>query len=133
MSEAIRRPSEETRVRSGLERVLSDERGVLAGKRIALLCNPTSVDRQLRHTADLLRELPGVELVALFGPEHGVRGDAQDMIATDGGRDPQTGVRVYSLYGKDAASLAPRKEMLKGVDALVFDIQGVGSRYYTYI
>src|SRR5437879_9816521 len=119
-------------VRSGLERALGEERGVLAGKRLALLCNPTSVDRELRHAADLFLA-HGLQLVTLFGPEHGVRGDAQDMIATVGGTDPQTGVPVYSLYGADAESLAPRAEMLRGVDALVFDIQGVGSRYYTYI
>src|SRR2546422_185513 len=94
-----------TRVRSGLEQVLTESKGVLAGKRVALLCNPTSVDRELRHAADLFRALPGVELATLFGPEHGVRGDAQDMIATKGGRDPQTGVPVFSLYGAKAESL----------------------------
>ena len=120
-------------VRSGLDRVLAEEIGLLQGKRVALLCNPTSVDRELRHAADLFRSHPEIELRALFGPEHGVRGDAQDMIATEGGVDPQTGVPVYSLYGAHAESLAPRPEMLRGIDALVFDIQGVGSRYYTYI
>jgi uncharacterized protein YbbC (DUF1343 family) len=120
-------------VRSGLERVLSEERGVLEGKRVALLCNPTSVDRELRHAADLFAAEKRWQLAALFGPEHGVRGDAQDMIATDGGVDPRTRAPVYSLYGGDAESLAPRPEMLAGIDALVFDIQGVGSRYYTYI
>jgi uncharacterized protein YbbC (DUF1343 family) len=124
--------TEAAAVRTGLERALTDEAGVLEGKRLALLCNPTSVDPQLRHAADLFRGR-GLDLRALFGPEHGVRGDAQDMIATDGGLDPQTGVPVFSLYGHDAESLAPRPEMLKNIDALVFDIQGVGSRYYTYI
>jgi uncharacterized protein YbbC (DUF1343 family) len=119
-------------VRSGLERVLEEERAVLEGKRIALLCNPTSVDRELRHAADLLAHR-GFKLAVLFGPEHGVRGDAQDMIETEGGLDPQTGVPVYSLYGSDAESLAPRPEMLRDIDVLVFDIQGVGTRYYTYI
>src|SRR5262245_61727747 len=125
-------PLRQALVRSGLERVLVEERSVLAGKRLALLCNPTSVDRELRHAADLFLA-HGLTLKALFGPEHGVRGDAQDMIETEGGVDPLTGVPVYSLYGSDAESLAPRAEMLEGVDALVFDIQGVGSRYYTYI
>jgi uncharacterized protein YbbC (DUF1343 family) len=120
-------------VRTGLDRILAEEAGLLEGRRIALLCNPTSVDRQLRHAADLLRHRRSVKLAALFGPEHGVRGDAQDMIATDGGVDPQTGVPVFSLYGADVESLAPRPEMLRGIDALVFDIQGVGSRYYTYL
>src|SRR5262249_15283359 len=72
-------------------------------------------------------------LAALFGPEHGVRGDAQDMIATEGGVDPRTGVRVFSLYGHTLESLTPQPEMLAGIDALVYDIQGVGSRYYTYL
>src|SRR5262249_29338054 len=119
-------------VRLGLERVLEEQSAVLRGQRLALLCNPTSVDRELRHAADLFAQ-HGLQLKVLFGPEHGVRGDAQDMIATEGGTDPLTGVPVWSLYGSDAASLAPRPEMLRGIDALVFDIQGVGSRYYTYI
>jgi uncharacterized protein YbbC (DUF1343 family) len=90
------------------------------------------VDARLVHAADLLHAAPGVELAALFGPEHGVRGDAQYMAAVGGERDPRTGVAVHSLYGETAASLAPPEEALRGLDALVFDVQDVGTRFYTY-
>jgi uncharacterized protein YbbC (DUF1343 family) len=122
-----------SRVRVGLERVLDEERDVLAGKRLGLICHAASVNAELRHAADLFSQRPGIELVALFGPEHGVRGDAQDMVAVDGARDPRTGLRVHSLYGDTEASLAPRPESLAGLDALVFDLQDVGARYYTYV
>ena len=91
-------------VRSGLERVLDEESAILEGKRVALLCNPTSVDPQLRHAADLFVRR-GFNLRVLFGPEHGVRGDAQDMVASEGEIDPQTHIRVHSLYGHTAESL----------------------------
>ncbi|MBX7101335.1 MAG: DUF1343 domain-containing protein [Myxococcaceae bacterium] len=98
------------------------------------IVNPTSVDSQLRHLADLLAAAPGVKLGALFGPEHGVRGEAQYMEAVgEVARDRHTGVPVHSLYGSTEASLSPREEWLHGLDALVFDIQDVGSRYYTYV
>jgi uncharacterized protein YbbC (DUF1343 family) len=84
------------------------------------------------HAADLLHASPAVELAALFGPEHGVRGDAQYMAAVGGEADPRTGVPVHSLYGETAESLKPRPEALAGLDALVFDIQDVGTRFYTY-
>jgi uncharacterized protein YbbC (DUF1343 family) len=90
------------------------------------------VDRRLCHAADLLKGAPGVRLRTLFGPEHGVRGDAQYMAAVGGERDPRTGLPVHSLYGSTAGSLRPSPEQLRGLDALVFDIQDVGSRYYTY-
>jgi len=99
---------------------------------VGLVCNPTAVDARLRHAADLLRALPGVGLRALFGPEHGVRGDAQYMAAVGGERDRRTGLPVHSLYGRTAASLAPTPAQLRGLDLLCFDIQDVGSRYYTY-
>jgi uncharacterized protein YbbC (DUF1343 family) len=121
------------RVRVGLERVLDEEAGVLAGRRVGLVCNPTSVDAELRHAADLLHGRDGVRLVALFGPEHGVRGDAQDMIAVAAAHDGRTGLPVHSLYGDGQASLEPTPESLAGLDAVVFDIQDVGSRYYTYV
>ena len=120
-------------VRVGLDRVLEEEPGVIAGKRLGLICNPTSVDGELRHAADLLAARPGIEIAALFGPEHGVRGDAQDMIAVGEARDARTGLPVHSLYGDSEASLSPSPESLRGLDALVFDIQDVGSRYYTYV
>ncbi len=99
---------------------------------MGLVCNPTAVDARLRHAADLLHALPGVRLGALFGPEHGVRGDAQYMAAVSGERDRRTGLPVHSLYGATMASLAPTPAQLRGLDLLCFDIQDVGSRYYTY-
>ena len=106
--------------------------GPLRGPRLGLICNPTAVDARLRHVADLLAALPGVRLAALFGPEHGVRGDAQYMAAVGEERDPRTGLPAFSLYGDTAASLAPTPAQLAGLDALCFDVQDVGSRYYTY-
>jgi uncharacterized protein YbbC (DUF1343 family) len=105
----------------------------LRGLRVGLVCNPTAVTRGLVHAADLLAAAPGVALGALFGPEHGVRGDAQYMVAVGGEPlDPRTGVAVHSLYGESAASLQPAPGALAGLDALVFDVQDVGARYYTY-
>jgi uncharacterized protein YbbC (DUF1343 family) len=91
------------------------------------------VDPDFRHLADLLHAAPGVQLKALFGPEHGIRGQAQYMVSVDDAQDPKTHVPVYSLYGSTFESLSPRPEWLRGLDALVFDIQDVGSRYYTYV
>ncbi|MFT3708257.1 MAG: DUF1343 domain-containing protein [Archangium sp.] len=106
----------------------------LKGKRVGAIVNPTSVDSKFVHLIDLLHAADGVTLSALFGPEHGVRGEAQYMVAVDDvARDRRTGVPVYSLYGHTFESLTPRAEWLKNLDALVFDIQDVGSRYYTYI
>jgi uncharacterized protein YbbC (DUF1343 family) len=104
----------------------------IAGRRVGLVCNPTAVTRRLVHAADLLHRAKGVRLEALFGPEHGVRGDAQYMAAVGGERDPRTGLPVHSLYGETAASLRPSREALSGLEALVFDVQDVGARYYTY-
>jgi uncharacterized protein YbbC (DUF1343 family) len=104
----------------------------LRGLSVGLICNPTAVDRRLRHAADLFREARGVRLTVLFGPEHGVRGDMQYMAAVKDDRDRRTGIPVHSLYGTDAGSLRPDSRKLRGLDALVFDIQDVGARYYTY-
>jgi uncharacterized protein YbbC (DUF1343 family) len=121
-------------VRTGLDVWVSEGFRSLAGKRVGAIVNPTSVDSDFRHLADLLPKAPGVTLAALFGPEHGVRGEAQYMVAVgDERRDTRTGVPVHSLYGSTFESLAPQPEWLKGLDALVFDIQDVGSRYYTYV
>ena len=102
----------------------------LIGKRVGLVTNPSGVDRRLRSTIDILFEAPEVNLVALFGPEHGVRGDAYAGDKVDGGRDPKTGLPVYSLYG---STREPTQEMLKGIDVMVYDIQDVGVRCYTFI
>ncbi|HUQ04846.1 MAG TPA: DUF1343 domain-containing protein, partial [Kofleriaceae bacterium] len=120
------------RVRSGLEQLLGDD-AVLRGRRVGLIANPTAVDPELRHAADLLAAKSGVKLVSLFGPEHGVRGDAQDMIGVGTVVDARTRLPVHSLYGHDAASLAPTAAMLDDVDVLVYDVQDVGSRYYTFV
>jgi len=119
-------------VRTGLDVLLRSRGGPLRGRRVGLVCNPTSVDARLRHAADLLHALPGVRLAALFGPEHGVRGDAQYMAAVAGGTDAATGLPVHSLYGATRESLQPTPAQLAGLDLLCFDIQDVGSRYYTY-
>jgi uncharacterized protein YbbC (DUF1343 family) len=118
-------------VQTGLARLISEGGKLLAGRRVGLICNPTSVDAELRHAIDLLGGV--CQLAALFGPEHGVRGDAQDMIGVDAGKDAATGLPVHSLYGHTAASLAPTPEMLDAIDVMVFDIQDIGSRYYTFV
>lgn len=121
-------------VRTGLEVWQAQDFSALRGMRVGAIVNPTSVDGRFRHLADLLVRAPGVTLAALFGPEHGIRGEAQYMVPVDDvARDPVTGVPVYSLYGATFESLSPRPQWLEGLDALVFDIQDVGSRYYTYV
>lgn len=100
----------------------------LKGLRIGLITNHTGHDRARRSTVDLLREAPGVELKALFSPEHGLRGTADEKIGDS--IDEKTGLPVYSLYGE---TRQPKPEQLKDLDALVFDIQDIGCRFYTYI
>lgn len=119
-------------MRTGLERLLDDPRPFLGAARVGLVANPTTVDRRLRHGADLLRAHGSVDLRILFGPEHGIRGCAQDMVGVDAGRDPVTGLPEVSLYGSTFESLSPTAEQLAGIDVLVFDVQDVGARYYTY-
>jgi uncharacterized protein YbbC (DUF1343 family) len=118
------------KVKTGIEVLRESNFKILQGKRVGLITNPTGVDSQLKSTVDILNEAPGVKLVALYGPEHGVRGDvyAGDKVETT--IDKQTGIPVYSLYGKTRKANA---EMLKGVDVLVYDIQDIGCRSYTYI
>src|SRR3569832_908568 len=118
-------------VQTGLERLASDGLPALAGKRVGLICNPTSVDAELRHAVDLLRGK--LNISALFGPELGVRGDAQDMITIDDARDAVTGLPEFSLYGHTLESLTPTPAMLDHVDVMVFDVQDIGSRYYTFV
>jgi uncharacterized protein YbbC (DUF1343 family) len=120
-------------VQTGLARLADEGSALVPLKRVGLLVNATSVDAELRHAIDLLRARSDMQITALFGPEHGVRGDAQDMIGVDGSTDPQTGLPVFSLYGHTEASLSPTPEMLEHVDTIVFDIQDVGSRYYTFV
>ncbi len=123
-------------VKLGIRSLFESGCSALRGMRVGAILNPTSVDEHLRHLADLLhgpaRE-QGVLLTALFGPEHGVRGDIQYLEEVGAAVDRRTGLPAHSLYGKDFASLTPRDEDLAGLDALVFDVQDVGSRYYTYL
>ena len=102
----------------------------LKGKRVGLVTNPSGVDRNLRSTIDILFEAPEVQLVALYGPEHGVRGDAYAGDHVQSSLDSRTGLPVYSLYG---STREPSPEMLKGIDVMVYDIQDVGVRCYTFI
>jgi uncharacterized protein YbbC (DUF1343 family) len=120
-------------VTTGLERVLSGDSTVLRKKKVGLLVNPTAVDSRLRFAVDLLHEHDEVHVACLLGPEHGVRGDAQDMIGVGEARDSVTGLPMLSLYGDSEASLYPPAEALAGLDAVVFDMQDIGSRYYTYV
>lgn len=120
----------EVRVKTGIE-VLRD-RGFegLVGKRVGLVTNPSGVDSKLRSTIDILYNAPGVNLVALYGPEHGVRGDVYAGGKVTDTVDEVTGLPVYSLYG---ATRKPTPEMLEGIDVMVYDIQDVGVRSYTFI
>lgn len=102
----------------------------LDGMRVGLITNPTGVDNSLNSTIDILAEAPNVRLTALFAPEHGVRGDHVAGATVTNSTDPKTGVPVYSLHGK---ILKPTPEMLQNVDVLVYDIQDIGTRSYTYI
>lgn len=118
------------RVKPGIE-VLQDRNFAgLEGKRVGLVTNPSGVDSRLNSTIDILYGAPGVELVALYAPEHGVRGDIYAGGKVESGRDERTGLPVHSLYG---STRQPTKEMLAGVDIMVYDIQDVGCRSYTFI
>jgi uncharacterized protein YbbC (DUF1343 family) len=119
-------------VRTGLEVLCARQFVPLRGLRVGLVTHPAAIDPHFRHAADLLAEAPGVRLTALFGPEHGLRGEAQDLIGVPDGDGPAAGPRVHSLYGATADSLRPTAEQLGGLDALVIDLQDVGSRYYTF-
>ena len=117
-------------VETGLEELIKSDFEILKGKRVGLVTNPTGVDRYLRSTVDILFNAPGVTLAALFGPEHGVRGEftAGEYVTSE--KDPATGLPVCSLYGK---TRKPTPEMFSGIDVMVYDIQDIGSRSYTFI
>ena len=121
-------------VATGLDRLLDDpaELANLGRSSVGLLVNPTSVTRSFEHAIDALTR-SGVLPRRLFGPEHGVRGEAQDMIAVEQSVDPITGIPTVSLYGDSFDSLAPTDEQLADLDVVVIDLQDVGSRYYTYV
>ena len=119
-----------TKVITGIEVLKESNFKILEGKKVGLITNPTGVDSKLKSTIDILYEAENVHLVALFGPEHGVRGDyaAGDIVETY--TDPQTNLPVFSLYGR---TRKPTMEMLEEIDILVYDIQDIGCRSYTYI
>jgi uncharacterized protein YbbC (DUF1343 family) len=117
-------------VKTGLEALLEKRPSRLKGARIALIANPASVDSRLNHSVDLFHARKDLRLMLILGPEHGARGEAQDQIEMEDSSDEATGLPVYSLYGK---SLIPTPEMIRDVDTLVFDLQDIGSRYYTFI
>lgn len=116
--------------RLGIQVLLKDRIDLIKGKNVGLITNPTGVNQDLVSDVDLLYNNPNVHLVALYGPEHGVRGGQQAGAYVPSYTDSETGLPVYSLYGK---TKKPTPEMLKNVDVLLFDIQGVGTRYYTYL
>lgn len=115
-------------VKLGCEVLFEKRMDLIRGKKVGLITNPTGVDSKLRSTADMLAECKETKLIALYGPEHGIRGGVQGAI--ENGVDRKTGIPAYSLYGK---TNRPTPEMLKDVEVLLFDIQDIGSRTYTYI
>ena len=113
---------------TGIDVLEAQKFAPLAGKRVGLITNQTGIDRARRSTIDLLAHAPGVKLVALFSPEHGIRGVVDERVPST--IDASTGLPIYSLYGDD---VRPTDAMLAGLDALVFDMQDAGVRFYTYI
>ena len=122
---------EVTAVKLGLEKILEKQVWLLKGLRVGLVCNPASVDHQYRHAADLFYENSNINLTTLFGPQHGIRGDVQDnMVETGHIIDSRTEIPIYSLYSE---TREPTEDMLSELDVLVFDLQDVGCRVYTFI
>jgi len=122
--------SNDDRVLTGLNRLVMSDFELLQGKRVGLITNATGVDYRLNSIVDLFYESENVNLVAMFAPEHGVRGDYTAGEYVESYIDERTGLPVYSLYGK---TRKPTPEMLEGLDVLVYDIQDIGARSYTYI
>jgi len=115
----------------GVERLLTEKLHLLAGSRVGLVCNQASVDHSFRHVADVMHENAAINLTVLFGPQHGIRGDVQDnMIETSHAKDRKTGLPIYSLYSE---TREPTEAMLADVDTIVFDLQDVGCRIYTFV
>jgi len=127
---AVNVSAQKIRIKTGIEVLKEQNFKILEGKRVGLITNPTGLDNDLKSTIDILNEAKNVKLVALFGPEHGVRGDVHAGDHVDNSNDPSTGVPVYSLYGKTRKATP---DMLKGIDVLVYDIQDIGCRSFTYI
>ena len=128
-------PVSSLKVQTGLDQLVADEFKALKGLKIGILAHQASVDSRLRHIIPLVSDCSDVKIDALFGPEHGLDGAAQDMESVVEGMTPtdrRTGARLYSLYGAQEESLRPTPQMLEGLDAVVVDLQDVGARYYTY-
>ncbi len=118
-------------IKLGLEKILDEQINLLENLRVGLICNQASVNHQFQHAADLFFEHQKINLTTLFGPQHGIRGDVQDnMIETSHTIDKFTGLPVYSLYSE---TREPTEEMLRNIDVLIFDLQDVGCRIYTFI
>lgn len=117
------------KVKPGVEVLRDGGFKVLEGKRVGLVTNPSGIDNNLKSTVDVINEATNCQLVALYGPEHGVRGNAHAGDAVGDDVDPNTGIKMYSLYGK---THKPTAEMLKDIDVLVYDIQDIGCRSYTF-
>jgi uncharacterized protein YbbC (DUF1343 family) len=124
---AQKHSSRPSRVQTGIDVLEAEKYAPLRGKHVGLITNHTGLDAQGRSTIELLFHAAGVQIVALFSPEHGISGRADEKLASS--KDPTTGLMTYSLYGE---SLRPTDEMLSGIDTLVFDIQDAGVRFYTY-
>ncbi len=125
-----------SRVRTGLESFLdpaSGAAGLPRGARLGVVAHPASIDAGGRHLVDRLARDGRFRVQRLFGPEHGVRGEAQDMEAVAEPSDRTTGLPIVSLYGETVSSLRPQPEQLKGLDAIVYDLQDVGTRFYTFV
>ena len=118
------------KVKTGVEVISDLNFAPIKGKRVGLITNPTGVDRNLTSTVDLFYHSKEIKLVALYGPEHGVRGDYTAGASVSNFIDTETGLPVYSIYGK---TRKPTPDMLRGIDVLVYDIQDIGSRSYTFI
>src|SRR5262249_38833908 len=131
-AEDIRTMTLTPQVRSGLSVLRDQAFAPLRGRRVGLATHAAAVNGHLRHALDRVAEARGVRLAALFGPDHGLLGTAQALVGVADGADLQSGLRVHSLYGATFASLKPTAEHLRGLDALVIDLQDVGSRYYTF-
>lgn len=118
-------------IRIGLEKILSEDLSLLKNLRVGLICNQSSVNHQYEHAADLFQHHSEINLIKLFGPQHGIRGDVQDnMVETAHSFDETTGLPIYSLYSE---TRQPTEEMIADIDALVFDLQDIGGRVYTFI
>jgi uncharacterized protein YbbC (DUF1343 family) len=125
-------PAGGRRLRTGFERLAASGYALLAGRRVGIVTNPTGVTREVRHVVDVMHADERVDLIAVFGPEHGFRGTAQAGGSEGRHEDPATGLPVYDTYLKSGRPLAD-VFTASGVDTVVFDIQDVGARFYTYI